>query len=220
MRDVARSNGLRASFSPLPNPDSVGNGAHVHLSLQKNGKPITFDSSQPGNLSITASCGFNGILKHAAAMVAWTAPSQISFLRLQPHRWSSGGAYIAVQDREALLRIVPINTIGNAKPEDSFNVEFRAVDATANPWLVIAMLTRGLIAGLRDSKEIERIGQSDSPLPPSLKDAIAALLADELASSWVPAEFLQTHIGIRGSEELELAQLSDEEKCERYLDVY
>ncbi len=220
VRDVARTQGLRASFSPLPHPDSVGNGVHVHLSLQKHGKPITFDAMRPGNLSQIASCGFNGILKHAAAILAWTAPSQISFLRLQPHRWSAGGAYIVVQDREALLRIVPVNLIGDTEPKDSFNVEFRAVDATANPWVVIAVLTRALLIGLREGEEIERIGQTDTPLPRSLNEAIEALLDDELFLSWIPEGFLQTHIGIRRSEELELAQLSDAEKCERYLNVY
>ena len=220
VRDVARTNGLRASFTPLPHPESVGNGVHIHLSLLKNGKPITYDPTQPGNLSKIASCAFNGILKHAAAILAWTAPSQISFLRLQPHRWSAGGAYIAVQDREALLRIVPLNTVGEVGLDQSFNVEFRAADATANPWLVIAMLARGLLAGLREGKEIEMIGRSDKPLPRSLNEAIEALLANKLVSSWVPEGFLQTHIGIRRSEELELAELSDQEKCERYLDVY
>jgi glutamine synthetase len=219
-RDVARTNGLRASFTPLARPESVGNGVHVHLSLQKNGKPITYDQTQPGNLSKIASCAFNGILKHASAILAWTAPSQISFLRLQPHRWSAGGAYIAVEDREALLRISPLNTVGNVGPGQSFNVEFRAADSTANPWLVIAMLARGLLAGLHEGREIEVIGPLDRPLPRTLNEAIPALLADEVASSWVPAGFLQTHIGIRRSEELELANLSDQEKCERYLNVY
>jgi glutamine synthetase len=220
VRDIARINGLRASFTPLPHADSVGNGVHVHLSLHQHGKPITYDPTQPSNLSRTASCAFNGILKHAAAILAWTAPSQISFLRLQPHRWSSGGAYIAVQDREALLRISPLNTLGNLGPDQSFNVEFRAADATANPWLVIAILVRGLLEGLRADKEIEVIGTLDIPLPRSLNEAIEALLADEVASTWVPEGFLQTHIGIRRSEELELADLSDQEKCERYLNVY
>jgi glutamine synthetase len=220
VRDLARIHGLRASFTPLANPESVGNGVHVHLSLSKNGKPITYDPASPGNLSDTASKAFNGILRHAAALLPFTAPSQISFLRLQPHRWSSGGAFIAVQDREALLRICPVNTSGTAPAEKTFNVEFRAADATANPWIVIGVLAKALIAGLRDDQRIAHIGATDSPLPRTLDEAILALRQDSQVMSWFPQELLDTHLGIRTVEKAALENLSDEQKCERYLNVY
>ncbi len=43
IRHVARENKLRATFVPIPHPDAVGNGVHVHISLTKNGKPFTYD---------------------------------------------------------------------------------------------------------------------------------------------------------------------------------
>jgi len=220
VRDLARRKGLRASFIPLPHPESVGNGVHVHLSLWRNGKPITFHATRPGNLSGEAAKAFNGILKHAPALLAFTAPSQISFLRLQPHRWSSGGAYIAVQDREALLRICPINSISQSSVERTFNVEFRAADATANPWLVIGSLARALIAGLQAGEEIASIGASEASLPRSLDEAISALKGDSISRSWYPRELFDVHLGIRSVEAASLEKLSDVEKCERYRDVY
>jgi len=220
VRDLARKHGLRASFTPLAHPGSVGNGVHVHLSLSQNGKPITYDPSALGNLSATASKAFNGILKHASALLPFTAPSQISFLRLQPHRWSAGGAFIAVQDREALLRICPVNTSGTSPAEKTFNVEFRAADATANPWIVIGVLAKALIAGLRDDQSIAHIGATDSPLPRTLDEAILALRQDSQVMSWFPQELLDTHLGIRTVEKAALENLSDEQKCERYLHVY
>jgi glutamine synthetase len=220
VRDIAHRNNLRASFVPLPHPDSVGNGVHIHLSLWRKGKPITFDASRPGNLSREAATAFNGILEHASAILAFTAPSQISFLRLQPDRWSSGGAFIAVQDREALLRICPVNTIAKAAPESSFNVEFRAADATANPWIVIGTLARALLSGLREGAEISEIGANNKSLPRSLSDAIDSLRCNEEVKSWYPPELLDTHLGIREEEASALERLSDVEKCERYGDVY
>ena len=56
-----------------------------------------------------------GILTHAAALLAWTAPSRVSFLRLTPHRWSSAGAFVGLHNREALLRVSPMapgDTVG------------------------------------------------------------------------------------------------------------
>ena len=139
---------------------------------------------------------------------------------MQPHRWSSGGAFIAVQDREALLRICPVNTSGAAPAEKTFNVEFRAADATANPWMVIGVLAKALIAGLRDGQSIEHIGATDSPLPRTLDEAITALRQDSQVMSWFPQELLDTHLGIRTVEKTALENLSDEQKCERYLHVY
>ena len=223
VRDLARQNNLRASFVPLPHPESVGNGVHVHLSLWRDGKPITYDASQPGKVNAEVSRAFNGILKHASALLAFTAPSQISFLRLQPHRWSSGGAFMAVQDREALLRICPVNRVTSADEssvEKSFNVEFRAADATANPWLVIGTLAHALNEGLTAGEPIASIGASDAALPRSLDEAILALKADTVAQSWYPQELLDVHLGIREVEAKTLEKLSDVEKCERYRNVY
>ena len=228
VRCTARVNGQRASFSPLPKFDGAGNGVHVHLSLYKDGEPITYDATQPGNLSKVASIAFAGILEHASALQAWTGPSQISSYRLQPHRWSSGGNFIAVQDREALLRICPIVSIGSADPAQGFNVEYRAADATANPWLVISVLARALTAGIDKGIPIANIYSLDTParheqvesLPATIDEAISALLADEVVLSWFAPDLLEAHLGIRRSEARELADLTPSEKCERYFRVY
>jgi len=220
VRDLARRNNLKATFVPLPHPDSVGNGVHVHLSLWRDGEPLTYDATKPGNLSSVASKAFNGILNHAAAILAWTAPSAISFLRLTPHRWSAGGAFIAVQDREALLRIAPITSSDPAKAASMFNVEFRAADATANPWLVIGVLAHALVEGLRADREIAVIGVQDKALPASLEEAIAGLKADVIASEWFPKELQEVHLGIRETEAKILRDLNDAERCERYTNVY
>ena len=228
VRDTARRHGLRASFVPLVSPTAVGNGVHVHLSLSKNGLPITFDPTQPGNLSELASFAAAGILAHAGALQAWTASSQISALRLQPHRWSSAGIFAAVQDREALLRICPLTTLNGADPAASFNLEYRAADATSNPWLVISVLARAITAGITAGKRVDPIhtepisyeDPSIKRLPESITKAIESLKSDPEVLSWFSEELLAAHLGIRTSEEIELSGLTDEEKCERYSRVY
>jgi len=227
VRDCARRHGLKASFVPLISPTTVGNGVHVHLSLHVDGNPITYDSTQDGNLSIKARSAFNGILKHAEALLAFTAPSQVSFLRLTPHRWSTGSICIAEQNREALLRLCPIVTVGNSNPEKSFNVEFRAADATANPWLVISVLLRALSSGLRSPDEPITIVRGDleqsqiaRALPTSLTDALKAFGADVEVRSWFSDDLIASYLGIRTAEMKRMEGLTDEEKCARYADVY
>ena len=227
VRDTARSHGMRASFVPLPRPDGIGNGVHVHISLWRDGNPITYDSKEPKNLSLIASKAFAGILKHAEALLAFTAPSQISALRLTPHRWSSGVIAIAEHNREALLRICPL--VGNDEKNHmrAFNVEYRAADATANPWLIISLLIRLLTEGLDMNEPVGEIltGETEGVpgirlLPTNLQDELVYLAKNEKIKSWFSPTLLATHIAIRESEARVLAGLTDLKKCERYENVY
>jgi len=156
-----------------------------------------------------------------------TAPSQISFFRLQPHRWSAGGICVAKQNREALLRICPQVTIKSNDVTKAFNFEYRAADATANPWIVMGALIHAMHEGLSNKLSIahvidEEIEQSANvvAMPSSLEEALAALDSDETVKSWFDPVLLQTFISIRASEEQELHSLTPEERCARYVSVY
>src|SRR5690606_25321079 len=128
VRDLARRHGRSVTFAPLLQPDGIGNGLHVHFSLHTmSGEPALYDADAPGRLSAAGASFAAGVLAHAPALTAVTAPSATSFLRLTPHRWSTAGAYLGEHDREALLRICP--TAGHAPPAGQFNLEFRAADA-------------------------------------------------------------------------------------------
>lgn len=224
VRDVARANSFRASFSPLLNTTSVSNGVHVHLSLWRDDVPVTYQRGTPGELSPLAAGAFAGILKHAEALLAWTAPSRISFLRLKPHRWSAGAICIAKQNREALLRICPIVEFGGGDVAAAFNVEYRAADATANPWLVLAVLIHAMTEGLEEGGVLPEILLGDEraarPLPSTLDEAIAAFKADSIASAWFAPDLVATHLAIREAESVAMVGLTDDEKCARYSSVY
>src|SRR3546814_19803900 len=62
------------------------------------------------------------------ALVALTAPSPISYLRLRPHSWSAAYSWLADRDREAALRICPTWSVGGGDPDRQCNVEYRAAD--------------------------------------------------------------------------------------------
>src|SRR3546814_8420226 len=87
------------------------------------------------------------------ALVALTAPSPISYLRLRPHSWSAAYSWLADRDREAALRICPTWSVGGGDPDRQCNVEYRAADATANPYLALYGIVRAGLAGLeRDER--------------------------------------------------------------------
>ncbi|MBM3690285.1 MAG: glutamine synthetase [Actinobacteria bacterium] len=223
IRESARQEGLRATFAPLLDPNAVGNGVHVHMSLWRDGQQMTFDVSGPAGLSPSASQACAGILTHTSALLAWTAPSRVSFLRLTPHRWSSAGAFVGLHNREALLRVspmVPGDTVGR-----TFNIEYRAADATANPHLVLAALVHAMCDGLERAAPIDRVltGHIDDevfdPLPPTVDAAHEAFLADEIAQSWFADDLVTTAAAVRRGEEEHLAGLSEAERCRAYAEV-
>ena len=94
-REFARRFGWRATFTPLIAPELVGNGVHIHLSFWSGDTPATFDADGIHGLSAPAAAFVAGILAHAESVCALTAPSPMSYGRLQPGRWSAGRAVLA-----------------------------------------------------------------------------------------------------------------------------
>jgi glutamine synthetase len=230
VRDLARRRGARVTFAPLPNPDGVGNGVHVHFSLtDADGRPALFDPARPGQLSARGGAFAAGILRHAPALTALTAASAVSFQRLVPHRWSVGGIYLAERDREALLRICPVPGRGDAAQDAAaFNLEFRAADATANPWLVLGGLIRAGLHGLQSDYPPAAVSTdadpspalAAEPLPASLDVALAALEADEVVSGWLDPRLRHTYLAVKRADLAAVADLSEHEQCEWVADVY
>ncbi len=235
VREVARTLGYRASFAPMADPEGVGNGVHVHMSLvDPGGRPVFHDPDQPGRLSATAARFAAGILEHLPALCAITAPSVVSYLRLGPHHWSAGFGSISERDREATIRIPPLVELGKSDPARQFNLEFRAADAAACPHLALAVL---VLAGLRgmqeelpephlmegdpselDEEERGRLGIR--PLPNSLEAALGALESDAVVRSWFSTNLLECYLSVKRTEISLLEGAEPREACERYLRVY
>ena len=130
-RAAAHRHGFRASFSPMPEASGVGNGVHIHMSLQDaSGAPVTYAATGPMGLSMAAQHFCAGVLHHLPAICAITAPSPVSYLRLTPNRWAPTLIDIVQQDRGAALRVCPV--FAAADPADTarqFNFEYRVCDA-------------------------------------------------------------------------------------------
>src|SRR6185437_16840945 len=69
IREMARAAayrlGNRVIFSPKPDPDLVGNGVHIHMSLVDSaGRPATYAQGEPMELSAPAQHFLAGVLDH------------------------------------------------------------------------------------------------------------------------------------------------------------
>lgn len=235
VRELARNRGWQASFAPKTAVEGVGNGVHIHLSFQDaHGKPIAHDASRPGNVSTVAGAFVAGILRHLPALVAFTAPSPISYLRLSPHHWSSSYTWFGDRDREASLRICPIPTLTGADPARAFNIEYRPADATACPHLALAVLACAGLEGIRArlptpplfSGDPEKLTAEERQtlglyrLPLTLEAALTALRDDLVVLGWFDPLLVETYVGMKRME-LSLAgsDLNDA-LCRRYAGIY
>jgi glutamine synthetase len=235
VRDVAAAHGRPATFAPILDPASVGNGVHVHLSLwDRDGRPVTLAAGEPLDLSADARAFAAGVMAHLPALVALTAPSVSSYHRLTPHRWSAGYACLGRRNREAALRIAPVTTIGGGDPAAQANLEYRPADATACPHLVLGALLRAGLDGLRRGleppapvdvdpatlSEEERSARGVRPLPGSLDEALKELEADAVVRGWFPDTLWRCLVSMKRTELALMEGLTDAEVCQSYARVH
>lgn len=140
IKNVARQNGLTATFMPKPLFNDNGSGMHVHQSLWKNNKNIFYDEAGYAQLSESAKQYIGGLLNNGSATLAFGAPTTNSYKRLVPGFEAPVNLAFSQRNRSAICRIPVYSSSPKAK-----RVEFRAPDAAANPYLIFAAL---LMAGL------------------------------------------------------------------------
>ncbi|WP_035773705.1 type I glutamate--ammonia ligase [Asaia astilbis] len=235
IRAVASDLGTRASFTPKATATAVGNGAHIHFSLvDAEGKNVTHDPSGIAGLSQIAAHFCAGVLEHLDALVAFSSPTPVSYSRLRPQAWSCGYKCIGVQNREAALRIAPSASSDPERQRNGYNVEFRASDGCASPYLTLGAITRAGLDGIRRKlslpapinhdpaslSETEREARGITPLPVSLEAALDALQANDVVCSWFSKELLDVYVDIKKWEIAEASKLADADLYTRYLHAY
>lgn len=235
LREMARAAaarfGERVSFSPVVTPESVGNGVHIHFSLlDRDGNPVTHDANAPYGLGNTAGMFCAGILKYMPAITVLTAPSPISYQRLVPHRWSAAFNNLAHRDREAGLRICPVIEKEGFKPDSQYNLEYRAADAAASPYLQLAALVRAGLQGIRDGLQPPGVTQEDLSLlsadqlaergirrlPQSLADALTMFENEPVMAAWFGRTFTDIYLAHKRQEAIDAGQIPEEEIYEAY----
>jgi len=198
---------------PKPLFGDNGSGMHTHQSLWSDGKPLFYDESGYGGLSDIARWYIGGLLKHAPAVLAFTNPTVISFHRLVPGFEAPVNLVYSAGNRSASIRIPITGTNPKAK-----RIEFRAPDASGNPYLAFAAQLRAGIDGIRNRIEPpEPIDKDLYELPPeehaqirqlpeSLGAALDALEADHdylTEGDVFPEDLISTWIELKRTTEID-----------------
>src|SRR5271169_2252584 len=221
-RAAAHRLGHRVIFSPKPDPDLVGNGVHIHMSLWDGaGRPATYAAGEKMDLSKQAQRFCAGVLHHMPAICALTAPSPVSYLRLTPNAWAPTLIDLVRQDRGASLRICPVFAAASA--EDTarqFNVEFRVCDASASPYLALGAVIFAGVDGIRRALPLPAASGAPQSLPRSLPEALDLLAASETARQWFGAVHGDAYLRFKRVEAEKVAALSPAELCAHYAEIY
>jgi glutamine synthetase len=237
VREMARAAafrlGHRATFAPILDPDGTGSGVHVHFSFKDaSGRPTMHDPAGAYGLAPLAQSFVAGVLRHLPAIVAVTAPSPVSYIRLRPNRWAPTWAYLAERDREACLRICPVLELPGLDPARQFNVEFRPADGAASPYLALGVVVHAGVDGIRKGLALpvpQNVAAMDEgarraagirQLPQSLSEALDNLAATPEAASWFGATYLDAYLRHKRAEIALVSALPESEQCDLYAKAY
>lgn len=214
VRGVALRHGLLASFAPKPYPDQIGSGAHVHFSLwdADGTRSLLYDDNAPRGLSKIGRHFIAGVTEHLPALVALTAPSYNSYSRLLPSAWASATTAWGFDNKEAALRVC---SPFYKREEQTYNVEFKTVDASANPYLALGALIACGLDGVERELEPSEPSEHDPArmtpeelergrvraLPTSMGAALDELEKDEFLLNTMGDLLSRCYLAVRRSEE-------------------
>jgi glutamine synthetase len=199
IKDIAAQHGLIATFMGKPFNDQGGSGTHIHLSLNRNGRNA-FAADGPDGVSDELRWFIAGTLEHARALMAFLNPTINAFRRIQPDSLAPTHANWGFDNRSTFVRVPPERGGGT-------RIEIRVGDGAANPYLAIAAVlaagTDGVRRRLEPTEPVAGDAYRADPehaggrLPTSLDEALDALEADDVLTTALGTEIVDTFLAVK-----------------------
>jgi glutamine synthetase len=226
VKQIARRNGMLATFMcrpALPNIMSAGWHLHQSLSERRSGANAF---AHPEGLSPLARHYLAGLLAHAPAAACFTTPTVNGYKRYRAYSMAPDRAIWARDNRGVMVRVM-------GQPGDpSTHLENRIGEAAANPYLYVASQIYSGLDGI--ARKLDPGPSADTPyetqapaLPKSLREAAAALRADQVLRASFGAEFIDYYAHIKEAEYARFAKEADAETADvtlweqnEYLDLF
>ena len=214
VRIVAKRHGLHATFMPKPKTEANGSGMHIQFSLIKNGENVFECADRPGELSEDAYYFIGGLLAHSKEMALITNPLVNSYKRLVPGYDAPTELTWTENNQNSLVRI-PV-TRG-----EGIRVELRSPDASANPYVVLAVCLAAGLDGIKNkitptkSSNLAAQDQQAEHLPETLKEAIDYFESSSWVKEVLGEEFRRQYVAAKKNEWLRYTrQVTDWEIAE------
>lgn len=207
IHEVAVDRGMSVTFMASLGP-GYGNGLHAHHSLTNlAGDPVFLDN---GARSPLMQHWLAGITKTMPAATAFLCPTFNAYRRLTDFTSPPVTATWGEENKSVGLRTI-------SRTPATARLEHRLPSGDANPYLVLAVILAGGLAGeqhqLPVPEEMRRIGwgtpEGDAPrLPTSMMSAIKALEADPYLNEYLGEDVVSYWVNTR-----KLEWLSFHEEC-------
>lgn len=214
VRIVAKRHGLHATFMPKPKAEANGSGMHIQFSLIKNGENVFECADRPGELSEEAYYFIGGLLAHSKEIALITNPLVNSYKRLVPGYDAPTELTWTENNQNSLVRI-PV-TRG-----EGIRVELRSPDASANPYVVLAVCLAAGLDGIKNkitptkSSNLAAQDQQAEHLPETLKEAIDYFESSSWVKEVLGEEFCRQYVAAKKNEWLRYTrQVTDWEIAE------
>lgn len=207
VKTIARRHGLHATFMPKPKSGVNGSGMHVNMSLFRDGRNLFAKGESESDVSREAYWFLGGILRHMKAMTAITNPIVNSYKRLLPGYEAPTYLSWSANNRSTLIRIP-------ASGGNGARMELRSPDPAANPYLVLAVVLRAGLDGIRNKieppesitgnlfcmSEQERQKRGIEALPGTLMEAVSCLEQDRFMRETLGEHVFEQYISLKKEE--------------------
>jgi glutamine synthetase len=217
VKNVCHNLGYTATFMPKPLFGDNGSGMHVHQSLWTGDTNLFYDKKGYALISDRARWYIGGLITHAPALLALCAPTTNSYRRLVPGFEAPINLIYSQRNRSAICRIPMYSSSPRSK-----RIEFRAPDASCNPYLAFAALLMAGLDGIR--KKIEPPAPIDADLyelkgrdrrgikntPGSLGEVLTALEKDHaflLEGDVFTSDVIETWVEMKRTKDLPAVNL-------------
>lgn len=145
--EVAVDLDMAATFMAHPG-HGYSSGMHIHHSLTSGDKPVFYDESAPGHRSELMKQWMAGIVKTMPGAVSYLCPTINAFRRIRDFAAPPVTATWGNENKSAALRTV-------SHSPGATRIEHRLGGADMNPYLAMAVILAGGLAGVRHKLELE-----------------------------------------------------------------
>ncbi|SIS49610.1 glutamine synthetase family protein [Phaeovulum vinaykumarii] len=217
VKGLARRHGFAASFMAKPYEAWSGNGMHTHFSILDRAGQNIFDERRPDGRERLGHA-VAGCLAALRGSTLVFAPHQNSFDRLVPDAHAPTGIGWAHENRTAAIRIP-------ASGPAARRIEHRVAGGDVNPYLMIAAILGAALQGLEAAEDPpapftgNAYSQNLEQLPGTWAEAIETFANCPRMPGIFPAELIENFLMTKRQELHYMAELSEAEQTELYLDT-
>jgi len=191
MRQLAWKKGVTLSFAPKITAGKAGSGMHIHCKFLKDGKSVMVKDGELTDICKKAIAGFMDL---GTSLPAFGNPHPLSFMRLVPNQEAPTSLCWSFSNRSALVRVPlgwtsntdmsakanPLETVDERDFSEKATFEWRASDAFADTYLLLAALCVAARHGLEMPDALERAEKTYVGLGVNIHDKANKQIHDSL----------------------------------------